>query len=231
MIRLTLAFMVLAAVVLVPFVIWGEALETALAAQELARMLHAQGPLAGALAVGLLWADLVLPVPATAVMSALGFVYGIFWGAILGASGSMLAGLTGYALCRALGREAARRILGAEGLAQGERLFARVGVWLVLLSRWLPVFPEVVACMAGLTRMPFLLFALALAAGSLPMATAFAAVGRFGVERPDLALFVSAVAPPLIWLALRPLVLRFAAASPNGETPAAEGTSRRGHEP
>ncbi|MCS6877219.1 MAG: VTT domain-containing protein [Geminicoccaceae bacterium] len=211
--RLLLAFLLLAGLVLVPFLIWGEALETALAAPELARVLEARGPLAGAMAVGLLWSDLLLPVPATAVMSALGFVYGIPWGTILGAAGSMLAGLTGYGLCRALGRDAAERILGRDGLAQGERLFARIGVWLVLLSRWLPVFPEVVACMAGLARMPFSLFVFALAAGSVPMAAAFAAVGRFGVERPDLALLVSAVAPPLIWLVLRPLALRAGRAS------------------
>ncbi len=212
--RLVLAFLVLALLVIVPFAIWGERLEAALDARALAADLQERGPLATVLAVGLLWSDLLLPIPATAVMSALGFVHGALLGGLLGASGSMAAGLTGYAACRAMGPRAARAILGAEGLARGEQLFARVGVWLVLLSRWLPVFPEVVACMAGLTRMPPGLFVLALAAGSWPMATAFAALGAFGVERPGPALIASAVVPPAIWILVRPLALRLARAEP-----------------
>ncbi|MCS6779489.1 MAG: VTT domain-containing protein [Geminicoccaceae bacterium] len=210
--RLFLVFLILAGLVLVPFLLWGEALEAALDPAALAARLEAQGPLAAIVAIGLLWCDLLLPIPATAVMSALGFVYGVLWGALLGAIGSILAGLTGYALCRALGPAAARRILGEDGLEQGERLFARVGAWLVLLSRWLPVFPEVVACMAGLARMHFPTFLAALAAGSLPMAAAFAALGRFGIEQPGIALALSALAPPSIWLLARPLALRLARA-------------------
>ncbi|MCL6606796.1 MAG: VTT domain-containing protein [Geminicoccaceae bacterium] len=212
--RLALAFLVLAALVLVPFLIWGEALEAALDPTALAVQLQAQGPVATLVALALLWSDLLLPIPATAVMSALGFVHGALLGGLLGAAGSILAGLTGYGLCRAAGPRAALAILGAEGLAEGERLFARVGAWLVLLSRWLPVFPEVVACMAGLARMRFSTFLLALAAGSLPMATAFAALGAFGLERPGLALAASALVPPLIWILVRPLALRVARAGP-----------------
>jgi uncharacterized membrane protein YdjX (TVP38/TMEM64 family) len=212
--RVTLAFLVLAALVLVPFLIWGEALEAALDPMALAVQLQGQGPVATLLALALLWSDLLLPIPATAVMSALGFVHGAVLGGLLGAAGSMLAGLTGYGLCRAAGPRAARAILGAEGLAEGERLFARVGAWLVLLSRWLPVFPEVVACMAGLARMRFATFLLALAAGSWPMATAFAALGAFGLERPGLALAASALVPPLVWIVVRPLALRAARVGP-----------------
>lgn len=209
--RLALVFLALALLVLVPFLVWGEAVETALDPAVLAARLQAQGPLATLVALGLLWGDLLLPIPATAVMSALGFVHGALLGGLLGAAGSMLAGLTGYGLCRALGPGAARRILGADGLAEGERLFARVGAWLVLLSRWLPVLPEVVACMAGLARMHLPTFLVALAAGSLPMALSFAALGAFGLERPGLALALSALVPPVIWLLVRPLALRAAA--------------------
>lgn len=208
--RLALVFLTLAVLVLVPFLIWGEALEAALDPRALAARLQAQGAAATLVALGLLWSDLLLPIPATAVMSALGFVHGAVLGGLLGAAGSMLAGLTGYLLCRAAGPRAARAILGEEGLAEGERLFARVGAWLVLLSRWLPVFPEVVACMAGLARMHLPTFLAALAAGSLPMATAFAALGAFGLERPGFALAASALLPPLIWILVRPLALRAA---------------------
>jgi uncharacterized membrane protein YdjX (TVP38/TMEM64 family) len=154
---------------------------------------------------GLLLADLVLPIPATAVMSALGFIYGPPLGGFVGSAGSILAGALGYGLCRSAGPRAARLLLGEQGLEQGRRLASGTGPWLVVLSRWLPVFPEVVACMAGLTRMPAPAFLMALACGSIPLSFAFAALGHAGLDRPGLALALSALAPPILWLVVRPL--------------------------
>jgi uncharacterized membrane protein YdjX (TVP38/TMEM64 family) len=136
-------------------------------------------------------------------MSALGFVYGPWWGGTLAAGGSWLAGLLAYGLCRALGPRIAVRLVGARDLERGQRLFASVGGWLVAWSRWLPVLQETIACMAGLTRMPFATFAVALACGSVPMGFAFAAIGHAGVENPALAIGLSAALPPVLWLISR----------------------------
>jgi uncharacterized membrane protein YdjX (TVP38/TMEM64 family) len=76
----------------------------------------------------------------------------------------------------------------------------------VALSRWLPVFPEVIACMAGLARMPLSTFLIALLCGSAPLGFAFASIGHAGVEHPVLALALSALAPPLLWLVVQPHV-------------------------
>jgi uncharacterized membrane protein YdjX (TVP38/TMEM64 family) len=158
---------------------------------------------AGAAGVVLLLSDLVLPVPGTMVMSALGFVYGPVVGGAVAALGSFLSGALGYTLCRLLGPHAALRILGEKDLARGERLFSSVGGWLVVLSRWLPLFPEVIACMAGLARMRASTFFAALACGSLPLGFAFAAVGHAGADYPLLALTLSALGPPVLWLAVQ----------------------------
>jgi uncharacterized membrane protein YdjX (TVP38/TMEM64 family) len=202
--RLFFIFVGLAALVLIPFAIWGESFERAFSQTGAIEWLSRYGRFAWAAGIGLLVMDLFLPVPATAVMAALGYVYGPLAGGLIGALGSCLSGALAYTLCRALGQPAARRLLGPKGLAEGERLFARVGGWLVVLSRWLPVLPEVVACMAGLTRMPIRTFGLALVCGSTPLAFAFAAVGHAGVERPLLAIGLSALLPPLLWLAVQP---------------------------
>ncbi len=205
MLRLVAGFLGLALVVIVPFLIWGGDLERALSAEAAAGWLRHYGAWAWAAGIALLVSDLFLPIPATAVMTALGLVYGALLGGLIGAAGSVLAGAAGYLLCRALGRAMAARILGARGLAEGERLFRTLGGWLVVLSRWLPVFPEVVACMAGLTRMPPATFMLALACGVLPLSFAFAALGSAGQGHPGLALAASALAPPLLWLLVRPV--------------------------
>ena len=137
-------------------------------------------------------------------MAALGFVYGPLAGGLIATLGSFLSGALAYLLCRRFGRPAAIRLLGPGDLADGERLFARAGGWLVVLSRWLPVFPEVIACMAGLARMPPRAFFAALACGSAPLGFVFAAIGHAGVDHPALAIALSASLPPLLWLAVQP---------------------------
>jgi uncharacterized membrane protein YdjX (TVP38/TMEM64 family) len=69
----------------------------------------------------------------------------------------------------------------------------------VAVSRWLPVFPEVVACMAGLTRMPVGYFYLALARGSIPLGFTYAIIGNSVQDYLTLAFGLSAVLPPLLW--------------------------------
>ncbi len=75
---------------------------------------------------------------------------------------------------------------------------------MVVLSRWLPLMPEVVACLAGLSGMPFRRFLVALACGSVPLGFAFAAIGATGREAPWVALAVSAGLPPVLWALVRP---------------------------
>ena len=204
MIRLLGWFLFLALVVLIPFLIWGAGFERSFSHEGAVAWLTGYGSWAGIAAVLLLMSDLVLPIPATAVMAALGFVYGPVAGGLIATLGSFLSGALGYLLCRWFGRPAAVRLLGPQELVDGERLFARVGGWLVVLSRWLPVFPEVVACMAGLSRMPPLPFFTALACGSAPLGFAFATIGHAGVDRPVLAIALSAAVPPLLWLGVQP---------------------------
>ena len=117
-------------------------------------------------------------------MSALGFLYGIFIGGCLAALGSFLAGSLAYGLCRLLGDRAATVLIGKKDLEKSQRWFVNSGPWLIVVSRWLPLFPEIVACMAGLTRMPPLRFFTALLCGCLPVGFTYAFVGQAGVENP-----------------------------------------------
>ena len=207
MLRLIGIFVVLAILVLIPFLIWGEGFEQRFSQAGAIEWLRHYGRWAWVPATLLLISDLFLPIPATAVMAALGFIYGPVAGGLIATLGSFCSGALAYLLCRRFGRPVAVRVLGAQELIKGERLFARVGAWLVVLSRWLPIFPEVIACMAGLARMPALAFFTALACGSAPLGFVFAAIGHAGVTHPVLAIALSAVLPPLLWLAAQPYFL------------------------
>ena len=197
--RLFLLFLGLAAIVLILFFFWGDTLMTAFSQQGTIAWLNQYGYWSWIAAIGLLMADLILPLPATLVMAALGYIYGPVTGGLISATGSFMSGSLGYWICRLMGEKVALRLLGEKDFVRGKRLSSNIGGWVVVLSRWLPVFPEVVACMAGLTRMPARYFHLALLCGSLPLGFVYAYVGATGVMHPGWSIALSALLPPLIW--------------------------------
>ena len=202
--RLLLIFLILALLVIIPFLIWGDSITERMSVERTVADLRAAGSWAWLAGIGLLVSDLFLPIPGTVIMSALGLIYGFWIGGLLSALGSILSGLLAYGLCRKLGRSIAIRIAGENGLTEGERIFhGEGGGWLVALSRWMPVLPEVIACLAGLSTMPFRRFLAALCAGSIPMGFVFAHIGETGQNRPGLALLLSALLPPVIWTIFR----------------------------
>ena len=147
--------------------------------------------------------DLFLPLPATLIMSALGFIYGPWIGGLISTTGSFAAGSLGYWLCRLIGEKAAMRLLGEKDYVRGKKLSGSIGGWIVALSRWLPVFPEVISCMAGLMRMSPGYFHAALACGSIPLGFVYAYIGYAGITYPWLAIAFSVLLPPVIWYVVR----------------------------
>jgi len=204
--RLFVTALILAVVFCIPFAIWGDDFFRWFSGDALVSWIRSWGPWGWLAIVGLLMSDLVLPIPATPVMSAAGYLYGIFTGGLIASAGSFAAGMTGYGLCRALGPNVAQRLAGEKELAAHHTLFQRSGPWLVVVSRWLPLLPEVISCLAGLTRMPLRVFSLSLACGCLPMGFVYAAIGSAGKENPALALGLSVALPPVLWLVMRPLL-------------------------
>jgi uncharacterized membrane protein YdjX (TVP38/TMEM64 family) len=201
--RLFGLFLALALLIALPFFVWGEHFETALARDRMIAALDDYRGFAWLVAIGLLVSDLLLPIPNTMVIAALGVLYGPLLGGLIATAGNLLSGLLGYGLCRRFGRPLARRLLGEADLVAGERLFATSGGWMVAASRWLPIVPEVVACMAGLARMRLSAFLLALLSGAAPLSFVLAGLGYAGSDRPLLTLFLCALLPLPIWYGLR----------------------------
>lgn len=202
--RLVWLFLGLAVLVLIPFFIWGDSLMGFFSEGGTVNWLRTFGGWGWLAGIVLLLSDLLLPMPATLVMVALGFLYGWLIGGLLSTFGSLLAGALGYELCRGLGEDAARWLLGPKDFEKAQRINQQIGGWVVVLSRWLPVFPEVISCMAGLTRMPRRLFYAALVCGSLPLGFTYATIGYAGNQNPTVALLFSVFLPPLLWLIIRP---------------------------
>ena len=206
--RLWIIFGVLVILVLIPFFIWGETLEAMFSGEGAIEWLTGYGKWAWAAGILLLISDLFLPIPGTLIMSGIGFIYGPWLGGLIAILGSFLSGMLAFGLCRLMGEKGARWVLGEQGYQRGQDIFERVGGWVVVLSRWLPVFPEVVACMAGMARMRPAIFTVALLAGSIPLGFVFAWIGYMGEDYPVVAVILSAGLPPLIWLVVQPVFKR-----------------------
>lgn len=151
---------------------------------------------AWAAGIVLIWIDLVLPVPQTAVIAALGIIYGTWLGGLLGSLGLITGGLLGYGLMFTSARRFGRRFAGPRSLRRMEDLFDRGGAWAIVLTRSLPYsVPEAMVFLAGLAGMPLGKFAAALTVGSVPTGFAFAAIGAGWADQPIVALVVSYVIP------------------------------------
>jgi len=210
--RLLWIFLALALLVLGTWAIWGGSFDTRFGFETTAAWLVEHPAWGGAAGAGLLIADLLLPVPGTIVMSALGYAYGVILGGAWAVAGSMGAGVAGYGVGRLLPERAARKLLGEFDYEKGRLLFARGGGWALAISRALPVLPEALSCTAGLVRMPFGRFVGAIACGSVPTGLLFAAIGAAGRQAPGWALAACVIVPGLLWLFAR----RWLGRSPDG---------------
>ena len=198
--RLLAWFIALALLVIAVWLIWGGAWEQRFTLAGAVAWIEGAGPWTWAAGIGLLAADLVLPVPGTVVMSALGWVYGTAWGGLIASAGSILAGLCGYGVGRLIGEKGARKLLGDQDFEKGQKLFTRGGGWMIALSRALPILPEALSCTAGLVRMPFGRFTASLTCGSLPVGFLFAWIGAIGRDAPAWTFAFSIGVPAMLWL-------------------------------
>ena len=161
-------------------------------------LLRGYGVWPWAVAIVLMCADLALPVPQATVVAALGLLYGTTVGGIVGAIGHIAAGTLGYTLMRTSLRPLVVRLVGAPALERMQRLFDRNGAWAIVLTPSLPYsVPEILACLAGLARMPTAKFFSALALGSVPIAFIYAGIGAAWADRPLLVLVISWAIPAL----------------------------------
>ncbi len=157
------------------------------------------------IAIGLLIADIFIPIPTTMIITAMGQRYGLVPGAWIGIVGTFSAGVIAYGLTRMLGIRFAKWLLGDE-LEKVEKLFEERGSFAVACSRWLPLIPEAVSCLAGLARMHFGRYCLALLSGVVPMSIAYAVLAGIS-DNKTVPLIVSAILPiPIWWIAARLLM-------------------------
>lgn len=182
------------AVPLVPFVVCGARLD-----QMVAGWLDPPPPAAvlAALEVGVLAADMLLPVPSSLVATLGGAQLGFVVGTACAWLGMTVGAAAGWWLGRAA---AAPRLAGlaAEERAELDRRQRRYGPLAVVLTRPVPLVAEAAALVAGGSGMPFREFLAAAGGGNLAIAAAWTLAGVLGRQAESLQwVLVASLAVPV----------------------------------
>lgn len=198
--RFWIFFALLSLLILTIFGIWGARFEDLFDPEYTAELLNAASFAAGPLGVVLLASDIILPIPTTVVIGAMGAVLGTASGAFWGWVGLTLAGWTGYGLAKLGGTAWKSRLVTPEEEARFGSLFDHHGGLAVVISRMLPILPEVLSILAGLYGMKPARFGVAVTLGSLPPALLFSWIGSTAREAPLLAVLLLTGFTGAIWL-------------------------------
>lgn len=170
------------AVPLVPWLVCGTRLDHAVAAWLDP---PPSAPVVAAAEIGVLAADILLPVPSSLVTTLGGASLGLAVGTACGCLGMTLGSMAGWMIGRITGSRSLARIDASAraALAARERRF---GPLVVVLTRPLPILAEATAILAGATGMPWGAFLAAAAPANLAIAFAWSLAGTLGREADSL---------------------------------------------
>lgn len=161
------------AVILVPFVLFGAAIDTW--AME---RFGGVGPVGtSALVVGLLASDVFLPVPSSFVSTAAGVRLGAAAGFAASWAGMTLGCVLGYVVGLRAGRAGLARWVGSGELARFDGMYRRFGTASVVLARSVPVLAEASVLAAGAARVPLSSFLPAVIGANAGISAIYAGAG------------------------------------------------------
>lgn len=155
------------------------------------------------LVVGLLWLDLFIAVPTLTVLLLSGYFLGHTLGFVAGISGLLIAGFCGYGISLKIGGDLLDKLIkDKQKINETTNSFKQHGFVMIVLSRALPVLPEVSACLAGITKMPSSQFIFAWCLSSIPYAYIATYAGSISsLNNPKPAIFAALGLSGCLWLA------------------------------
>lgn len=197
LIRPMLPMILVLAIPIVPFVLLGEDWQRRIG--EWGQSRETQGWTA-AVIVGLLASDIFLPIPSSVLCTAAGWQLGVVVGTVVAWTGLSSGAVLGFALARWLGQPLVRWLTTEEQLVKAAALIQRLGPWLLVVGRGIPVVAEASVLFVGMHRMTWRTFLPPVLLSNLGLAIAYAAFGKFAerMQWLPLALGVSIAVPVLM---------------------------------
>lgn len=191
---------------LILFALIGDFSETFFNQQSCQQLFTEMKPFAWLIATALLTLDLLLPLPATAIIAALGAVYGTLLGGFSATLAILASGVCGYWLANKLINKYPALLGTKEEIDKFSESFDKWGPLLIILSRFTPILPEVTVILAGAGKMNFKRFFTALSLSAFSTAFAFALLGDLLSSRPFILMVISLSIPVFLWLVIKPFL-------------------------
>lgn len=190
------------ALVIGPWLVWGSRIENWVSQL----LVEPVGPAYVAVwIVGLLVADVFLPVPSSIVAVGAGVLLGFGVGTLAAFVGLTLGSLLGYAFGAKWGPAAAKKVVGELEWTRAEVWARRFGAGLVLVLRPVPILAEASTFYAGAGGVPVARFLAVSGLGNLVISAVYASVGSFSADSGELepALMAGFLLPGAAMLAVR----------------------------
>jgi membrane protein DedA with SNARE-associated domain len=192
--RLSVLWSVLLAIIIVPFVLFGDTMERWVTAQPWGQQATL---LSAALGIALLASDVVLPIPSSLVGTALGAILGAPLGTLAGTVGLTAGCIIGYALGAFARVGLLEPFIAVDDRRLLESWLGRHGVTVLVLCRAIPVLAETSVIVAGLMRMPPAASLLATGLANLGISAVYAGLGSFASDATTFAVaFLAAILLP-----------------------------------
>ena len=147
----------------------------------------------GLFVISLLFLDLFVAVPTLTVAILAGYFLGHLYGFMAVLMGFSMAGISGYCLSRWYGSKLLAVLIKDEQKRnEAITLFQKHGLVTILLSRAMPILPEVSACLAGMMKLRFRVFLSAWLASTVPYAFIATYAGSISsIDNPKPAIFIA----------------------------------------
>lgn len=154
------------------------------------------------LVVLLLFLDLFIAVPTLTIAILAGYFLGHAYGFVAVIIGFSMAGIVGYFLSRLYGNKVLNFLIKEESKrVEAMAIFKKHGLVTILLSRAMPILPEVSACLAGMMNLPFKKFLITWFISTIPYAFIATYAGSVSsIDNPKPAIFTAIGLSALLWI-------------------------------
>ncbi|MEO1288598.1 MAG: VTT domain-containing protein [Chloroflexota bacterium] len=142
--------------------------------------------------IGLLIADVFIPVPSSIVMIAHGALFGVVLGTILSTIGGLGASLVGFWMGQR-SDTLLSKFVPPDEMTRANALLDKYGTVAIILTRPIPIVAETVAIMAGSSSMKWQTMAIASLAGVVPSALLYAVTGATVMRLDNFVLTIGSV--------------------------------------
>lgn len=159
--------------------------------------------------VALLSSDILLPIPSSLVSTFAGSQLGILAATAASWLGMTLGAALGFALAKIWGRAVATRLSSGDDLERIDRLGQDYGVWMLIVTRPLPLLAEAAVLLAGISGMSWRWFLPCVMLSNLGIALVYSTLGRLAYAEGHLLLALGAsIALPILATTIARRLLR-----------------------